>query len=32
MAPARYGTSDQSLAYNPFTGKYDQIKFFEIVF
>jgi hypothetical protein len=32
LAPARYGTSEQSLAYNPFTGKYDQIKFFEIVF
>ena len=31
-APARYGTGEQSLAYNPFTGKYDQIKLFEIVF
>ena len=31
-APARYGTSEQSVAYNPFTGKYDQIKLFEIVF
>jgi hypothetical protein len=31
-APAKYGTSEQSLAYNPFTGRYDQIKLFEIVF
>ena len=31
-APARYGTGEQSLAYNPFTGRYDQIKLFEIVF
>ena|ERR1700730_663858 len=31
-APAKYGTGFDSLAYNPFTGKYDQIKFFEIVF
>jgi len=29
-APAKYGTADQSVAYNPLTGKYDQIKFFEI--
>lgn len=31
-APARYGTSEQSVAYNPFTGKYDQIKLLEIYF
>jgi hypothetical protein len=31
-APAKYGTAQDSLTYNPFTGKYDQIKFFEIVF
>ena len=31
-APARYGTGEESLAYNPFTGRYDQIKLFEIVF
>jgi hypothetical protein len=31
-APPQYGTGEQSLAYNPFTGKYDQIKLFEIVF
>ena len=31
-APARYGTGEQRLAYNPFTGRYDQIKLFEIVF
>lgn len=31
-APAKYGTAEQSLAYNPFTGKYDQIKLFEIFF
>ena len=31
-APARYGTGEQSVAYNPFTGRYDQIKLFEIVF
>ena len=31
-APAKYGTAEQSVAYNPFTGKYDQIKLFEIVF
>jgi hypothetical protein len=31
-APAKYGTADQSVMYNPFTGKYDQIKLFEIVF
>ena len=31
-APARYGTGEQSLAYNPFTGRYDQIKLVEIVF
>jgi len=31
-APAKYGTAEQSLAYNPFTGKYDQIKLVEIVF
>ena len=30
MAPARYGTSEQSVAYNPITGKYDQIKLLEI--
>ena len=29
-APAKYGTADQSVAYNPLTGKYDQIKLFEI--
>jgi hypothetical protein len=32
LAPARYGTSQESVAYNPFTGKYDQIKLVEIVF
>jgi hypothetical protein len=32
LAPAKYGTASQSLAYNPFTGKYDQIKLFEISF
>jgi hypothetical protein len=32
LAPARYGTSEQSVAYNPFTGKYDQIKLVEIIF
>lgn len=31
-APAKYGTADQSVVYNPFTGKYDQIKLVEIVF
>jgi hypothetical protein len=31
-APAKYGTAEQSVAYNPFTGKYDQIKLVEIVF
>ena len=31
-APAQYGTAEQSVAYNPFTGKYDQIKLFEISF
>jgi hypothetical protein len=31
-APAQYGTGEQSVAYNPFTGRYDQIKLFEIVF
>jgi hypothetical protein len=31
-APPRYGTAEQSVAYNPFTGRYDQIKLFEIVF
>jgi hypothetical protein len=31
-APAKYGTADQSVAYNPLTGKYDQIKLVEIVF
>jgi hypothetical protein len=29
-APAKYGTADQSVAYNPISGKYDQIKLFEI--
>jgi hypothetical protein len=29
-APAKYGTADQSVAYNPLSGKYDQIKLFEI--
>jgi hypothetical protein len=32
MAPAKYGTGEQSVAYNPITGKYDQIKLFEILF
>jgi hypothetical protein len=31
-APAKYGTAEQSVSYNPFTGKYDQIKLVEIVF
>jgi hypothetical protein len=31
-APAKYGTGEQSVAYNPISGKYDQIKLFEIVF
>jgi hypothetical protein len=31
-APPQYGTGEQSLAYNPFTGRYDQIKLVEIVF
>jgi len=31
-APAKYGTSEQSVAYNPLTGKYDQIKLFEFIF
>lgn len=31
-APAIYGTAEQSVAYNPITGKYDQIKLFEILF
>jgi hypothetical protein len=31
-APAKYGTAEQSVAYNPLTGKYDQIKLVEIVF
>jgi hypothetical protein len=31
-APPQYGTGEQSVAYNPFTGRYDQIKLFEIVF
>ena len=31
-APAKYGTAEQSVAYNPLTGKYDQIKLFEIFF
>ena len=31
-APARFGTAEQSVAYNPFTDRYDQIKLFEIVF
>jgi hypothetical protein len=31
-APAKYGTGEQSVAYNPLTGKYDQIKLFEIFF
>lgn len=30
LAPAKYGTADQSVAYNPISGKYDQIKLFEI--
>jgi hypothetical protein len=32
MAPAKYGTGEQSVAYNPISGKYDQIKLFEIFF
>ena len=31
-APAKYGASEQSIAYNPLTGKYDQIKLFEFIF
>ena len=31
-APAKYGTAEESVAYNPLTGKYDQIKLFEIFF
>lgn len=31
-APAKYGTGEQSVAYNPISGRYDQIKLFEIVF
>ena len=31
-APAKYGTSEQSIAYNPLTEKYDQIKLFEFIF
>jgi hypothetical protein len=31
-APAKYGTAEQSVAYNPLTGRYDQIKLFEISF
>jgi hypothetical protein len=32
MAPARYGTGEQSVAYNPISGKYDQITLLEISF
>lgn len=31
-APAKYGTGEQSVAFNPLTGKYDQIKLLEIFF
>jgi hypothetical protein len=31
-APAKYGTGEQSVSYNPITGKYDQIKLLEIFF
>ena len=31
-APAKYGTGEQSVAYNPISGKYDQIKLIEIAF
>ena len=31
-APAKYGTAEQSVSYNPLTGRYDQIKLFEISF
>lgn len=31
-APAQYGTGEQSLAYNPISGKYDQIVLFQIYF
>jgi hypothetical protein len=32
LAPARYGTSTQSLVIDPETGKWQGIKFFEIFF
>ena len=31
-APPQYGTGEQSVTYNPFTERFDQIKLFEIVF
>ena len=32
FAPARYGTGEQSVAYNPISGKYDQITLLDISF
>jgi hypothetical protein len=31
-APAKYGTSEQSIVYNAYTGQIEGIKLFEIVF
>jgi hypothetical protein len=30
-APARYGTAEQSVVYEPYTGKWKGIKLFEIL-
>lgn len=32
MAPAKYGTADQSVVIDPETGKWKGIKLFEIIF
>lgn len=31
-APARYGTAEQSVMFDPYTGKWNGIKFFTIYF
>ena len=31
-APAKYGTGEQSVVFNPYTGKCEGIKLFEIFF
>ena len=31
-APARYGTAEQSVVFEPYTGKWKGIKLFEILF